>query len=219
MFLSRLRLHPRDLLAIRDLGDPGHLHRTLMRAFPEVDVPEPRRHFGVLHRVESDAGTVLVQSRVEPAWDDLPEGYVLGQETRDASPVLEAIATNRRFRFRLVGNPSRKSAAHRPGETPPRNSRRVALTTDDARHDWLAGRAAAAGFVLSGAGPHDGVRIDALPLAVGGQRKGRSGITVRPVLFEGVLEICDPELTRSAVLAGIGPAKAYGCGLLSLGSS
>lgn len=48
----------------------------------------------------------------------------------------------------------------------------------------------------------------------GGTRK--AAIRVQPVLFEGRLEVTDVERFRDAIRSGIGPAKAYGCGLLSL---
>jgi CRISPR system Cascade subunit CasE len=34
--------------------------------------------------------------------------------------------------------------------------------------------------------------------------------------FEGILEVTDPEEFAAAVTAGIGPAKAFGFGLLSV---
>ena len=45
---------------------------------------------------------------------------------------------------------------------------------------------------------------------------GGPTITVSVATFEGVLIVTDPENLRSALTAGIGPAKAYGCGLLTL---
>ncbi|KPH98712.1 CRISPR-associated protein, Cse3 family [Actinobacteria bacterium OV450] len=36
------------------------------------------------------------------------------------------------------------------------------------------------------------------------------------VTFEGRLRITDPGLLTEHLLAGIGPSKAYGCGLLTL---
>ena len=41
-------------------------------------------------------------------------------------------------------------------------------------------------------------------------------VTIRAVVFEGILKVTDAELFRSALASGIGPAKAYGCGLLTL---
>ncbi|MFF8831491.1 type I-E CRISPR-associated protein Cas6/Cse3/CasE [Streptomyces sp. NPDC015131] len=49
-------------------------------------------------------------------------------------------------------------------------------------------------------------------------RKHEKGHTVvfHSATFEGRLRITDTQLFRSSLLAGIGPSKAYGCGLLTL---
>ena len=46
--------------------------------------------------------------------------------------------------------------------------------------------------------------------------KGGSPITVASVLFDGILEVVDATLFRQALQTGIGRAKSYGQGLLSL---
>lgn len=45
------------------------------------------------------------------------------------------------------------------------------------------------------------------------QRSSR-GIALATLDFEGILTVTDPARFRSALLTGIGPAKAFGCGLL-----
>jgi CRISPR system Cascade subunit CasE len=47
-------------------------------------------------------------------------------------------------------------------------------------------------------------------------RKAGSLITVASVLFDGILEVVDTALLREALQTGIGRAKSYGQGLLSL---
>ncbi len=48
--------------------------------------------------------------------------------------------------------------------------------------------------------------------------KKRNGpeITLSTATFEGRLRVTDPDILRRTLLAGIGPKKAYGCGLLTL---
>ncbi|PFX01250.1 CRISPR-associated endoribonuclease Cse3 [Nocardia farcinica] len=41
-------------------------------------------------------------------------------------------------------------------------------------------------------------------------------VTLHTATYEGRLEVTDPERLTTALLNGIGPAKAYGCGLLTL---
>lgn len=49
-------------------------------------------------------------------------------------------------------------------------------------------------------------------------RKQKDGpqITLATATFEGRLRVTDPEALRTVLLAGIGPSKSYGCGLLTL---
>lgn len=208
MFLSRLRLHPRDLDVLRDIADAEQLHRTVMRAFPQHDGADARAAFGVLFRLEvqRERPVALVQSTVEPDWSQLPEGYLLQHEHKDITGFLESIERGRRFHFRLLANPSKKVS------NGGRNSRRVALLDEAGQRDWLRRRAERSGFDLLAA---DHVRIaPRRPLGNGG--RGRKGLHVRPVLFEGALTVTDAEAFRHTLASGVGPAKAYGCGLLSL---
>jgi CRISPR system Cascade subunit CasE len=47
----------------------------------------------------------------------------------------------------------------------------------------------------------------------------KRGIKISTLDFQGLLEVTEPELFIQKVLyKGIGPAKAFGCGLLSLAS-
>jgi len=46
-------------------------------------------------------------------------------------------------------------------------------------------------------------------------KEKRSG-KIQPVLFEGILIVSEPELFFAQLQKGIGPAKAFGCGLLSI---
>ncbi|MEV5086000.1 type I-E CRISPR-associated protein Cas6/Cse3/CasE, partial [Streptomyces sp. NPDC056159] len=44
----------------------------------------------------------------------------------------------------------------------------------------------------------------------------RAPVSLVTVTFDGRLEVTDPQLLRRALTQGIGKAKAYGCGLLTL---
>ena len=47
------------------------------------------------------------------------------------------------------------------------------------------------------------------------RRRDRT-VTVRTARFDGVLEVTDVDALRSTLVNGLGKAKAYGCGLLTL---
>lgn len=219
MYLSLLRLNPAAAAVQRDLRDPTDLHRTLMRAFPGVIDPEVkmRAYHGVLHRLEVDAarGQVLlyVQSGTEPDWTQLPPGYVLAGDGVRVKPVGEVYAglkPGRVLRFRLRANPTRKIDTKSGPNGEKRNGRRVPVSGLDGQVDWLARKAEAFGFEL----------LQATIAAAGSGelvKSHRSGKTFQGVLFEGRLVVRDPGRFVESLARGIGPGKAFGYGLLSVG--
>ena len=47
-------------------------------------------------------------------------------------------------------------------------------------------------------------------------KRESSVVTLRIAGFDGILEVTDAEAFRAALRQGIGPARAYGCGLLTV---
>lgn len=212
IYLSQLLLNPYNRQVQRELTNPYQLHRTLLKAFGA-----DRSTAGVLHRIEGErsipglgrAVALLVQSHTAPDWTALAASantpYLL------ASPLVKSVllqpAVGALLRFRLRANPSRKEPT--PNR---RNNPRVPLRDDDKRLAWLARKGDLHGFRL-------------LHAAIVGQdyqtdqtgRKGTDGhtLTVESVLFEGVLQVTDQDRFAAALAEGIGPARAFGCGLLS----
>jgi CRISPR system Cascade subunit CasE len=190
---------------------------------------EPRRKIGLLHRLEQGlAGhpVLLVQSLIQPDWSTLPADYCLpalsGVENPAVKPiadVLRAIQNGTRYRFRLTANPTRRITRGVPanGGTP---SARVELRTEEQWTDWMLRQSQKHGFRV------ERLRADpTLPNLVGllaGRLQGRRNgdrVTVFAVRFDGVLEVVNVDEFREAIRSGVGPAKAYGCGLLSIGST
>ena len=215
MFLSRLVLNPRNPAVRRDLGSPGELHRTVLRAFGQVDGPARKEH-GVLFRVdELQDGAVLyayVQSRQEPDWTFLPQGYLApapwGEDNpgvKALEPRWQALETGQRLRFRLLANATRRISREGGGST------RVPLRRPEALSAWIARKAEQGGFVIA----EQELAVDPRPAHKGRHSSGGS-VTIEPTLFEGLLQVTDGEQFRHTLQVGIGPAKAYGCGLLSI---
>jgi CRISPR system Cascade subunit CasE len=85
---------------------------------------------------------------------------------------------------------------------------------DKSLENWLCNRAERLGFVLVRGKQRgrlkfqaEGYRWHALP------KKGKSA-GFSSVDFEGELEVLDPEVFSKALFQGIGPGKAFGCGLM-----
>jgi CRISPR system Cascade subunit CasE len=220
IWLSRLELNPRSRAVRSDLGDCNGLHRTIMKLFPEVDQISARNALGVLYRLEQDREAkirVLLQSLHRPDFTRLPEGYL---ETPPKSKTLESIDVllqpGRKLLFRLRANPTRAIDTKTRPDGTKSNGKRVELRGEEACMGWLHRKAGQHGFRILAC------RMDAGspdPRRVNGKvegHKGGSPITVASVLFDGILEVVDAALLREALQTGIGRAKSYGQGLLSL---
>lgn len=212
-FLSKIELDNQSLDVVRDLADVHDLHRSIMRAFPQAEGGSARAEFGVLFRAEvaKHSSRVIVQSDVEPDWLQLPDGYLRNVHSKDIDGSLAACDDGRVLRFLLVANPTKRLGSAKGDQN---QSRRVALTQRADQMEWLERRAEAAGFTLER--PEETLRIDPAPWLVGKRRTKSERISVSPVKFRGVLRVQDHGRFVAAIRQGVGPAKAYGCGLLSL---
>ena len=205
MYLTRLLLNPANRDAWRDLDSPYELHRTLERTLEDCAGDDR-----TLFRVESwrpgmRGVPVLVQtSTSRPDWSGLPNsGYCLRVDgPKPFDPVLEH---GQRLAFRLVANPTKKQG-----------NKRIALDDEAAYHDWLARKAKQSGFRV--------LQVAAVPFWINEEHLSRSpeggykkhNIPHFGVRFDGVLQVTDTDQLRAAVRNGIGPAKSFGFGLLSL---
>lgn len=201
MFLTRLTLDPRSRDARRDLSDPYEMHRTLTRAFAAAAETKPPRF---LWRLEPTGNSwahpvILVQSTAKPDWNDnnfLPNYLSRVAEIKEVS-YETMIVENRRFRFRLLANP-----------TVTRKGKRYGLAGESEQLAWFARQGEKHGFEI------EAVIVSASDV-LDSSREGRH-IIIQRVRFEGVIRSHNAKSLKQAVVGGIGPAKAFGCGLLSL---
>lgn len=214
MFLTRFEVNPHRRGARAMLSSPQRLHAAVLAAFPESV-----RHEGngrVLWRLD-EGGFDPVLYVVSPGKPDLthlvesvgrPE---YGWQTRDYGPFLDRLAGGERWAFRLRANPVHNQRDLAGGG----RGKRFAHVTVEQQARWFLGRAERCGFGVldSSAGGPD--------LVVGSRRvlrfdrRGHT-VTLGTAVFEGTLRISDPAALRAALVGGIGPAKGYGCGLLTL---
>ena len=219
MMLSRLLLNPQSRDVQRVLGDSHFLHVRVMAMFPDHVGTAARAALGVLHRLDrsehGDVLALLVQSKDRPSPARLPVGFLdsrIGDDalaTTDLSPVLEAIEVGAQFRFRLRANATRRIDTKSAPDGSRRNGRRVPVRGDEGRLRWILSRLEANGMHLLGACEQ---RPD-------GRSDGQANHAVRThegCVFDGMLQIVEAKRARHALATGIGPAKAYGFGLLSL---
>lgn len=218
MHLSRLAPNLISPDVLRDLADLQQVHRRVMEGFNDAEGPGRLAH-GVLWRWDADPGrtpVIYVQSATPPDWSQLPAGYLAEQaRTRDLSEIRNMLHAGRRFSFRLVASATRSIPSERISETERPRGKRVPIGDPEGQLQWLNQQGERYGFHIekSGSGAAD-IRVNTLPRGSGRRVKGQ--VTVTPVRFEGRLAITDPDAFWEGFTTGIGRAKAYGCGLLTL---
>ncbi|MEX3106002.1 type I-E CRISPR-associated protein Cas6/Cse3/CasE [Streptomyces sp. ST1015] len=204
--LARIRLNPRSTAVRRDLRDADGMHRTLMRMVPDGLGTSPRQSAGLLYRLDEteNATTLLVQAAALDL-TRLPDGYGHG-DVKDLTPMFRALHPGRAVRYRIAVNPI-KNQAPAPGVKGVRG-KRVPLTGPEA-DQWWARRAAEAGLTLD----------TLVPTPLNPARRHATGCKpayYQLVRYDGTATVTDPDALTRAVLTGIGRAKSYGAGLLSL---
>lgn len=220
-YFSRLRLNPTRRETRRLVASPQAMHAAVMGSHPLGSAPDEGRVLWRLDRHSTHELDLYVVSPSQPDFTGLVEqaGWptLLGWDSTDYGSFLSRLAKGQQWSFRLTANPVRAVAVEggRGRVTP--------HVTVAQQEQWLLGHAASWGFALSSAKPgeasvsvrerHTAGFTRATPES-GGSSRGRVAITRAD--FVGRLEVDDVELFRHALAHGMGRAKAYGCGLMTL---
>lgn len=225
MFLSRIQLNPRRRDAWRLLGSPQRMHAAVLAGFPDPPTGDRAGEARVLWRLDEDKDRVYlyVVSPGQPDFAHLAEQAGWPTVERGASkpygPFLDGLREGQRWAFRLTANPTRYVPAKEGGR-----AKRLAHVTVRQQEEWLLEKAGTAGFRVTGAsltsatGPVDVPEVSVTRRTTHrfDRRGARAPVTIGTAQFDGRLEVVDPDALRRALTTGIGAAKAYGCGLLTL---
>lgn len=227
-YLSRVWINPLRSQARRLLADPQAMHAAVLGGIPTQPVDER-----VLWRLDEDEPrrpALLVVTESMPSWEHLVEqaGWpsASGDDpqalTRSYGPVLDQLDDGQRYGFRLTANPVQNVRREGPDGSRLR-SERVGHRTATHQLDWFLARCERWGFgVPSSSSSTESMGEEVLDVRIRTRarrvfRRGKSGrVTLQVVCFEGSLEVTDATLLRAKLVEGIGPAKAYGCGLMTL---
>lgn len=236
IFLSLLRLDPLSRRVQGELARPYEMHRTLCHAFPKLTGAEWAAA-RVLFRTDDDDGRLrlLVQSKHEPDWRAFA-GHLNGGRYTLAPPQVKEwqpqFRAGQTLRFRLLANPT-----FRPKKDGGGDGERRGLYREPERLDWLARQSTRCGFSLplaqmtlrNNGAPlifrgrsHDELVLDLPECQMVDLNDGRRfpssdrKIRFSAARFDGVLQVADGELFRLSVENGVGPAKGFGFGLLSV---
>lgn len=193
---------PAGLLDVADWDDPRTLHRAVMALFP-ASLPgaeqERRAASSILFRVDDTATgrVVLVQSLVAPTQAP-PRAKVktvhIGTAMTPGTPVRFRVAVNAVTRSR------RPDGKH--GDAP---------LPENQIDDWLTNKLTGALTAVT--------ILSSTRSVYGTDRKGlkKGSLTALQVdTVDGVGTVHDPDRLLELVVDGVGRAKAYGCGLLTV---
>lgn len=218
MFLTKFQLNPTRREVLRLIASPQRLHAAVLSTFPPDTtaaaasrvlwrLDQPQRHELNLYLV-SPARPSLEVLQSEFGWSQEPSGRVASY-----GPFLDRLDEGQAWRFRLTANPVRsvRTAHGQRGKVSPH------LTVEQQR-EWLVTHAERHGFSVSDG--DDGPAVDVTrrdrESFVKGAPDDKRRATISRAQFDGVLLVRDPEVLRSSLTHGIGRAKAYGCGLMTL---
>lgn len=227
MYITKATLNPRRRGAKHLLASPQRMHAAVLSGFAPDQVA--RQGSGrVLWRLDpAEHHTDLLV--VSPGLPDLvglveDAGWpaTTPAQTKDYTPFLERVVRGSRWHFRLRANPVH--AVRKPGWE---RSRRLGHVTAEHQAQWWLEHAERVGLAIVDpvALPVDPVRaadrvqvLERQTLSFG--RAHSSGtharVTLTTAAFEGHAEVAEADQVRAALVEGVGRARAYGCGLLTL---
>jgi CRISPR system Cascade subunit CasE len=230
MFLTRFRINTARMGARRLLTSPQSLHAAVMASFadrPDHQGGGPR----VLWRLDQQSRSQVLLYIVSPDRPDLTHlveqaGWPTtgGWQTKPYAPFLARLAADDTWTFRLTANPVHSIRRHAAEPT-----KRTVHVTPRHQLDWLLKRQTDAGFAvvehlesrpngLDGTW-HEVVVHNRRDLAFGKRNESDDRahkVKLTHVTYDGRLRVLDPDALRRTLTFGLGKAKAYGCGLMTL---
>ncbi|MEW1675348.1 type I-E CRISPR-associated protein Cas6/Cse3/CasE [Streptomyces noursei] len=217
--LTRIQMDPWSRHVGDDLKDVQSLHRRVLALTPDQHQQSPRQNSGILFRLERSRTqhTLLIQSTAPLDLDALPPSYATAIDQRDLTPLLTWCAPGATIQYRLDAMATRSIATQERHEDGRRKrGHRIPVSGADAV-TWWQRQAENAGLTLI----PTTLRTTSQPDAVGwkaehpeANKRIRFGKTI--TRFEGHAVISSPEALRQVITTGIGRARAYGAGLLSI---
>lgn len=212
MYLTQFELNPARRGSKKLLGSPQAMHAAVLAGFPSarndsagrvlwrVDRAGPHCWLYIVSGDEPDLAH-LVEQAGWPSFDTA--------RTRPYGRLLDSLEPGMRWGFRLTANPTRST---RIGTAT--RSQRVGHVTVEQQLNWFLERAPSWGITLP--------KTDTGPAVVVRDRQTRvfskagQRVTLAMATFDGELVVEEPRRLREVLTTGIGPAKAYGCGLMTL---
>ncbi|MFF4583730.1 type I-E CRISPR-associated protein Cas6/Cse3/CasE [Streptomyces sp. NPDC001373] len=230
MFLTRFRINTARLGSRNLLASPQHMHAAVMSSFAGA-LPSAENTSRVLWRLDRNSRAEVLLFMVSEERPDLTHlveqaGWptTAAWQTYDYKTFLDGLTIGTTWAFRLTANP-----VHNVRRTPNEPLKRTAHRTPRHQMGWLLKHQQDAGFRILET-PAEQRRLpqgDEHQLIVRDERRHRfsktemitgmaNQVPLVTVTFDGRLEVTDPVALRRTLTLGLGKAKAYGCGLMTL---
>lgn len=217
MYLTRFEINPARAGARQLLASPHRMHGAVMKAFPSA-ARTGSEEGRILWRVDSSQQQTMLYlvSPHEPDLTHLVEqaGWPATQSwhTRDYQPLLERLTSGDRWAFRITANPVRNGRKSSDAV----ETQRLGHVTVPQQTTWLLQRAERNGFTIPTTVTHQEPDVAVTRRKTWRFTRHGNTVTLATAMFEGRLDVTDPDKLRAALVRGIGSGKGYGCGLLTL---
>ena len=231
MYLTRFRINTARTGAHRLLSSPQSLHAAVMSSFAQAPETPAGTSPRVLWRVDRSTAANVLLYIVSPDRPDLT--HLVEQagwpttgtwETFAYTPLLDRIANGDTWAFRLTANP-----VHSIRRKPDEPTKRTAHVTPRHQLGWLLKQQERGGFsILQKPENHPiAVEEDRYEVVVHDHRKRtfskteplksqRLDVKLVTATYDGRLHVTDADKLRGILTGGLGKAKSYGCGLMTL---
>lgn len=203
MYLSRIKINRQVRSSIKLLGSLQVMHAAVEGCFHQEDSTRKLWRLDYFY----NQPYILILSQQKPDFTHFVEQFGYkgdAGEMRDCQKILDGLENGQRYRFRFCGNPVH--SIKEKGNTG--RGRVVPHMTAAQQEEWFDKKSKAAGFSTEQCSI---VQRDVRKFS----RKGKI-VTLHTAVYEGVLKIHDVETFKTAIVSGVGRAKSYGCGLLTL---
>jgi CRISPR system Cascade subunit CasE len=213
MYLSRIVLDTKRCDTMRALNSPQVLHAAVEKCYPDSPKDSPPRKLWRVDRLKGRSYLLLL-SLEKPDFARLASQFCSSDtqgESKPYDPFLSKVSAGQQWQFRLRANPvhSVKDGANASGR-----GKVYAHVTVEQQKGWLRQRAHSCGFELTVG--DNGELFDVIQSDQLRFRRQDKFVTLGVATFEGVLRVTDAVLFVKTLTEGVGRAKAYGCGLLTI---
>ena len=205
-YMSRVKLDTALRETRSALASPQRMHAIVASCFDGV--MERQRP---LWRIDTlnDSIYLMIVSSVHPDFTNIASQITSQVDaemlTKDYDRFLASISEGDNLRFRLTANPVHSVTSESSGST---RSKVYGHVTVEHQKEWLKQRSEKNGFTL--------LSFDVVSRGERNFKRQQATITLTIATYEGLIRISDADMLRRTLIYGIGRAKAYGCGLMTV---